>query len=171
MSVIPSPEYFSHVYTYVKWADLRQLDSIKPLSDEEYFKDRGWSFGNIHKLLLHCISAQNVWLDRFEGRKPVWIFDDPRYARRDSIEPMLIQTHTKMSLFLEKQAPQALAAVLTYPNLKGEIFSVPLWQLIVHVCNHSMHHRGQINSMIKLAGGNPPQVDYSAWATLHGGMR
>jgi uncharacterized damage-inducible protein DinB len=82
---------------------------------------------------------------------------------------MLHQTHEKMSAFLETQTSQSLAAVLTYPNLKGEVFSVPLWQLIVHVCNHSMHHRGQVNSMIKLAGGSPPQVDYSAWVTLHGG--
>jgi uncharacterized damage-inducible protein DinB len=71
--MIPPPDYFIHLYEYVKWADLRQLESTRPLSDDEYFKDRGWSFGNIHKVQLHELSAQSVWLDRFVGNKPIWV--------------------------------------------------------------------------------------------------
>ena len=168
--MIPSPDYFRHLYEYVKWADLRQLEAVEPLSDEQYFRDHGWSFGNIHKLMLHGISAQSVWLDRFQGNKPVWLFDDPQYTGRASIEPALRKTHGNVTAFLTKQTPESLATIIHYANLKGELFEVPLWQLLIHVCNHSMHHRGQLNSMIKLSGGKPVTVDYAAWVTNFGGM-
>ena len=168
--MIPSPDYFKHLYEYVKWADLRQLDAVKPLSDEQYFRDHGWSFGTVHKLLLHGISAQSVWLNRFQGNKPVWLFDDPMYSGRAAIETAMRATHDKGTAFLAAQTPASLAGVLHYTNLKGEPFDVPLWHLLVHLCNHSTHHRGQINSMIKLSGGEPAAVDYSLWVTSFGGM-
>jgi uncharacterized damage-inducible protein DinB len=161
--MIPPPEYFAHLADYVKWADLRQLESTKPLSDEEYFKDRGWSFGNIHKIQLHELSAQSVWLDRFVGNTPIWLFDDPRMTKRDAIEPEWQAIHDRLGTFLASQSPATLAADIAYSNLRGDPFSVPLWKLLVHVCNHSTHHRGQLNSMIKLAGGKPVSADYAMY--------
>lgn len=164
--MIPAPEYFSHLYTYVKWADLQQLHAASALSDEEYFKQRGWSFGNIHRIMLHEISAQSVWLDRFVGRPAVWVMDDPQYAARASIEPLWTLTHAKMTDFIASLTPDSLAATITYKTLKGDTFSVPQWQLLHHVCNHAMQHRGQVNSMIQLAGGQPPTVDYAYFVTV-----
>ncbi|HVT87364.1 MAG TPA: DinB family protein [Tepidisphaeraceae bacterium] len=162
--MIPPPEYFSHLYEYVKWADLRQLDAARSIIDEEYFKDRGWSFGNIHKIMLHELAAQNTWLQRFEGQKVVWLFDEPRMAARSSIEPEWTSIHQRFTNFLKKQSPQSLAASIGYINLRNESFVIPLWQLLVHVTNHATHHRGQLNSMIRLAGGKPLSTDYQAYA-------
>ena len=166
--MIPPPEYFSHLYEYVKWADLRQLESAKPLSDEEYFKDRGWSFGNVHKVQLHELSAQSVWLDRFLGNKTIWLFDDPRMAKREAIEPEWRAIHDRFTKFLSAQTPQSLAKDVAYTNLRGEPFAVPLWKLLVHACNHATHHRGQLNSMIKLAGGKPVSTDYAMYVMTAG---
>jgi uncharacterized damage-inducible protein DinB len=163
--MIPPPDYFTHMHEYVKWADLRQYETTKPLSDEEYFKDRGWSFGSIHKVMLHELAAQSVWLDRFLGQKQVWLFDEPRMANRGTIEPEWLKIHGRFSRFLAAQTAQSLAGIATYSNLRGDSFSVPLWKLLVHVCNHACHHRGQLNSMIKLAGGKPVLTDYALYAT------
>lgn len=164
--MIPAPEYFSHLYTYVKWADLRQLDAAMAVSEEEYFKQRGWSFGNVHRIMLHEISAQSGWLDRFVGRPTVWLMSDPQYASRDSIGPLWKLTHAKVTDFMASLTPALLAANITYTTLKGDTFTVPQWQLLVHVCNHAMQHRGQVNSMIQLAGGKPPTVDYAYYVTV-----
>lgn len=161
--MIPPPDYFVHLYEYVRWADLRQFEAAKLLGDDEYFKDRGWSFGNIHKVQLHELAAQSVWLDRFVGNKPIWLFDEPRLAERQAIEPELRLLHDRFAKFLASQSPTSLAAEITYLNLRGDKFTVPLWKLLVHVCNHASHHRGQLNSMIKLAGGKPVSTDYALY--------
>src|SRR5205823_12203413 len=120
--MIPTPEYFIHLYDYVKWADLRQLETTRPLSDEEYFKDRGFSFGNIHKVMLHELAAQNVWLNRFQGETAVWLFDDPRFGARNMIEPEWRAIHDRFTRFLTAQTPESLAATITYRNLRGDAF-------------------------------------------------
>jgi uncharacterized damage-inducible protein DinB len=157
--MIPPPQFFTHLFDYVKWADLRQLDSTRLLADDEYYKERGWSFGSIHKMLLHMLSAQSIWLDRFTGGKPIWLFDEPRLAKRDAIEPQWKQVHERGSRFFAEQTSQSLASAVA-----ADKFARPLWQLAIHLCNHSTYHRGQLNSMIQLAGGRPVETDYSIYA-------
>src|SRR5271169_3596242 len=121
-AMIPAPEFFVHLFEYVKWADMRQLEAVRPLSDEEYYKDRGFSFGTIHKIMLHELSAQNVWLHRFKGEKSVWLFDEPRMAQRATIEPEWEAIHKRFTTFVAQQTPQSLAAMVTYKNLRGDTF-------------------------------------------------
>jgi uncharacterized damage-inducible protein DinB len=161
--MIPPPDYFTHLFDYVKWADLRQLDATRGVSDDEYFKERGWSFGNIHKVQVHELAAQSVWLDRFVGDKAVWLFDDPRLAKREALEPQWRSLHARFTNFLRQQTPQTLVSEVRYTNFKGDPLAFPLWQLLVHTCNHASHHRGQLNSMIKLAGAKPISTDYAAY--------
>lgn len=162
--MIPSPDFFLHLAEYVTWADEKQLAATKPLSDEAYFKDYGWSFGNMHKLMVHMLSAQSIWLDRVaRDRTPTWLGDDPRMAERSAIEPAWRDIHERFAQFLGNQTPQSLAADVHYTNLRGRPFTVPLWNILMHALNHSMHHRGQLNSMIKLSGGEPAEVDYSVY--------
>jgi uncharacterized damage-inducible protein DinB len=165
--MIPPPEFFSHFFDYVKWADLRQLEVARALGDEEYFKDRGWSFGTIHNIMLHKLSAQNIWLNRFMGEATVWLQDEPRMKEREAIAPEWRGIHDRFTTFLAKQTPQSLAAVVAYKLRSGEPQSVPLWRLLSHVTNHSTHHRGQLNSMLKLAGAKPPVTDYSYYYTTY----
>lgn len=165
--MIPPPEYYSPFFEYVKWADFRQFDAAKMLTEEEYFKDRGWSFGTIHNLLLHKLAAQSVWLNRFQAEPTVWLMEEPRMKGRETIEPEWRGIHDRFAKFLAKQTPESLAAVISYKNNRGDPFSVPLWRLLSHVTNHSTHHRGQLNSMLKLAGAKPPVTDYSYYYTTH----
>lgn len=161
--IIPSPEYFQHMYEYVKWADFRHLEATRALSDEEYHKDRGWSFGTIHRVLLHELSAQSIWLDRFLGRPQVWLYDDPKMAKREALEPAWTAAHQRFTSFLHGLDSGALAKSISYTNLRNEPFSWPLWHLLTHTFNHATYHRGQLNSMLQLAGAKPASTDYQVF--------
>ncbi len=47
----------------------------------------------------------------------------------------------------------------SYRNLKGEAFTQPLLDSLVHVVNHSTYHRGQIATMYRQAGHAAPATD------------
>src|SRR5436190_8359067 len=125
--MIPAPEFFAHFFDYVKWADLRQLESTKPLSDQAYFKDHGWSFGNIHKLMVHQLGAQSIWLNRILAQTPIWLPDEPRMAARSAVEPEWRAIHERWAQFLADQTPQFLARDIRYSNSRGQTFTLPLW--------------------------------------------
>ena len=166
--MIPSPQFYQHYFQYVIWADKRQLELVSALPEADLCKDRGFSFGTIHKILVHELAAQSVWLDRFEGVAPVWLVDDPRLATLAVVEQMWPKVHQRGVKYIASLTPGRLASNLDYSNTRGEKFSLPLWELIFHMCQHSYYHRSQLNSMIKQAGGKPRSVDYSTWVSERG---
>jgi uncharacterized damage-inducible protein DinB len=48
---------------------------------------------------------------------------------------------------------------LSYKNIKGEPFTLPLVEQMQHVVNHATLHRGQVVGMIRQLGLQPPIVD------------
>jgi uncharacterized damage-inducible protein DinB len=116
------------------------------------------------------LSAQSIWLDRIVGRTPVWLADDSRMKERAAIEPEWRAVHERFSAFLDRQTERSLASDIRHTNMRGQTFALPLWNLLTHVCNHATHHRGQLNSMIKLSGGEPSEVDYSIFIKIEKGL-
>ena len=68
--------------------------------------------------------------------------------------------------FLGMQSPKSLSRIVQYKNTRGEIYNVPLGDLMLHVVDHGSYHRGQINTMIKHASGTPAAVAFHTYA-LH----
>ncbi|HEY7090002.1 MAG TPA: DinB family protein [Tepidisphaeraceae bacterium] len=161
--MIPSPRFYQQYFEYVVWADKRQLELVRQLPEAEYMRDRGFSFGSIHKILTHELSAQSVWLDRFQGAEPVWLEHKPGLETLAAVDDVWPRIHERGLKYMAALTPQKLAANLNYSNMRGEKFSLPLWELVFHMCQHSYYHRSQLNSMIKLAGGKPRSTDYATW--------
>jgi hypothetical protein len=47
----------------------------------------------------------------------------------------------------------------TYTNLAGKKITIVRYQALLHVVNHSTHHRGQVVTMLRQAGHTPPVTD------------
>ncbi len=55
---------------------------------------------------------------------------------------------------------------LTYLDLKGNQWTQPIWQLVLHVVNHATHHRGQAAGFLRTMGRVPPVLDLVAFYRL-----
>ena len=53
-----------------------------------------------------------------------------------------------------------LNRVVTYRNVEGKTLEYPLWQMLVHVANHSTYHRGQVTTMLRRLGAKPIGTDF-----------
>ena len=63
-------ETLRELFAYNRWATAKILDCVAPLSEEEFARPIGGSFGSIHGTLAHVYGAEWVWLERFRGRSP-----------------------------------------------------------------------------------------------------
>jgi uncharacterized damage-inducible protein DinB len=62
-------------------------------------------------------------------------------------------------------APVTMPWVEEYQKREGRTFSTPtLSETIFQVVSHSTYHRGQVNIRLRELGGEPPLVDFIAWA-------
>jgi uncharacterized damage-inducible protein DinB len=62
--------------------------------------------------------------------------------------------------FIEALTPLRLCEELAYINLRGERYSYPLWQQLVHVVNHSTYHRGQVTTLLGQLGAEAVSTDF-----------
>lgn len=153
-------ELLRDLFEYVRWADGQLITAARSVGDDAYHREQGISLGSIHKLQVHMMAAQWVWLCRWRGESPTRIENHEDYPNRDSVEQRWPLVHSAIFDFLGLQSPKSLAREVQYRNLKGEIFTAPLAELMMHVIDHAAYHRGQLNTMIKKAGGTPQPISY-----------
>jgi uncharacterized damage-inducible protein DinB len=139
------------------------------LDPDKYHHDFNISAGSLHKLLVHAMGAQIVWLSRFTGTPVTQFPSDSLYPTLQSIQEHWPKVHAELRDFVAKQTLESLQRVIHFKTMRGDAASGQLGQLLLHVTDHGTYHRGQENTLIKLAGGTPvsSEVFYYRWRVEH----
>ena len=115
--------------------------------------------GEALKLMAHILNAQQIWLLRLQKKDSsaiaVWGNIEP-----NKMEETMSQDHDNWKSYLENTDEQALMETLAYTNARGESYTNIAHDIIIHVFNHSTHHRAQISRMMREQAIEPPVTDY-----------
>jgi uncharacterized damage-inducible protein DinB len=153
-------EVLRELYDYNFWARDQQLAVCQKLSEEQLSRPLGSSFGTLRDTLKHVAGSEWVWMERFDGRDARSV---PWYQETTSLESLRARwalIEADLRRYLASLTPQALTAPLTYVNFKGETWTYPLWQTLLHLANHGTYHRGQITMALRQLGATPPAIDF-----------
>ena len=159
-------EHLRDLLEYVRWGDHLLLVAARSVADARYYEEQGISFGSLHKQLVHMMAAQWIWLQRYRGESPNRLENHDDYPKRMDLEQRWPLVHAALFDFLDSRSPKGLARPIEYRNTRGEVYSLALGDMFTHMLDHATYHRGQVNSMIKKAGGTPTAVSYQLFA-LH----
>lgn len=151
--------YFEKLYDYMYWANRRYFAVAEGLNDEQLHRMQGHSWGNIHAMLVHMMSAEAVWLQRWKGTSPKAYLNEDDYPTLADIKTRWSQQEADMRAFLSMQTDESLETEITYNNFRNETFRVPLWQMILHAANHATHHRGELAAMFALMNVPHPEEE------------
>lgn len=152
-------EYLQQVYDYSYWANRRYFAVAEGLTDEQLHRMQGHSWGDVHALLVHMLSSEWVWLQRWNGSSPKGHLNKDDFPTLDSVKARWDQQEAEMRAFIGAQTDESLEAVITYSSFIGETFHVPLWQMLMHVANHETHHRGELAAMFALMDVPHPEEE------------
>ena len=155
-----SLEVLRELYNYSFWARDQQLAVCAGLSEEQLARPLGSSFGSLRDTLAHLLGADWVWLQRFNGRSPRSLPWANEVQALETIRGRWQNIEEEMRDYLATLKPEALATALTYQNFKGETWTYPLWQCLVHLVNHGTYHRGQVTMALRQLGATPPGIDF-----------
>lgn len=162
----PSKDHLMQLFEYVRWADHRQMDACRSVPPGNYLKDYGFSFRNVHDTLVHMCAAQEIWLTRWEtsvggvAGSPARMLDRSDLPELETVRVYWGALHARFGDFLHRQSTSSLAKRIEWTTTDGKFYSLPLGHLVQHCLDHATYHRGQLNSLIKLAGGTPVRVMY-----------
>lgn len=146
-------------FEYDRWANARMLGVAEGLSPELFLKDLGSSFGSIRNTLAHIISAEWAWLERWNGTSPKQMLDPTGFPDVAALRERWAQVEKDQRAFLDALTQERLEADVDYFNLQGQPVTLPLWQLMLHMVNHSSYHRGQVTTMLRQVGAKPVATD------------
>ena len=62
-------------------------------------------------------------------------------------------------MFIRQLTDGSLLEVITYVNAQGEGWKYPLWQMVLHLSNHSSYNRGQATTMLRQLGVEAVPLD------------
>ena len=144
------------LWKYMVFGDQRILEASNTVDDAGFVWDQGISFGSLSKQIWHAMTAQRVWLTRLFGT-PVLYPDDPAPSRGE-LGKIWAEVHADLLTFSDALTPDMLQFPILAQSRAGLKAEVPTWAVMLHLADHATYHRGQINTMIKKAGGKPAPV-------------
>jgi uncharacterized damage-inducible protein DinB len=150
-------EYIRQAYEYMYWATGRYFAVAEGLTDEQLHQVQGHGWGDIHGTLVHMMSSEWVWMQRWQGSTPAGHLDKAAYPTLAALKARWAEVQSEMRAFIEQQTEESLRAEITYSNFRGETFHVPLWQMLAHIVNHETHHRGELAAMYALMDVSHPE--------------
>ena len=155
-----TPEDIATLFAFGRWANARTLGSVEGLSLEELVRPVGGSFGSVLGTLVHLYGADWVWLERWHGKSPRTLPAAQEIGSLDALAGRWRPVEDGMRIFAESLTAERMAEPLTYVSFKGDTFTRPLGETLVHIANHGTYHRGQVATLLRQLGKTPASTDY-----------
>jgi uncharacterized damage-inducible protein DinB len=166
------------LYAYNRWANLRMFSLLEKLSDEQFAASRQTSFPSIHETVFHILAAEWIWLKRWTGTPPIATqpvkgasFDTWKVLRAAGVPPpQNLHTVAELKSFcdsIEEERRQFMSGLtddaydspLSYRDMSGNAYTLPLAEAMQHVVNHGTYHRGQVTTLLRQAGAETIGLD------------
>ena len=145
-------DYFLNLFSYNSWANSRAIESLQEIESEK-----------ILGIMSHILDAQLTWLVRIK--------DSENASRNfwnlysvDEMKSLSEISNKNWEDFIGSISEDDLKNKISYTNSKGENYSNTIAEILTHVINHSSYPRGQIASLIRMAGGEPALTDFIVYS-------
>ena len=158
-----TPDDIANLFAYGWWAMGRTLETVTPLSADEFARSIGGSFGSVQGTFVHMWGADWVWLERFDGRSPSALPSGVTLTSVADVRARYDRIHEEQKRIVNALTPARLAEPLTYVNFAGQTCTYSVSDAMVHVVNHGTYHRGQIATLLRQLGKAPAPTDYLRW--------
>lgn len=143
------------------WANDRLLSACCGLTPAEFAAPRTSFFPSLRATLNHNLVVDLYYIDALEqgGRgRAIWE-DAPDHADPAALRTAQAAADTRLIAFCDALAPAD--PDLTVPTDRGRHGLVPerIDNLLAHLFQHQIHHRGQAHAMLAGTRIKPPQLD------------
>ena len=144
-------QYLIETFLFNEQANKKLLEKIKILPDKK----------EAVRFFSHLINSQNKWLKRIEvyPDDPKMDWWEPVYEL-DQLEELWEESLNAWITFLESKKEKELYEEVKFVGFDGAHWSCVLKDIPLQLIYHSIHHRAQVQTMIRLQGLDPDFLDY-----------
>jgi uncharacterized damage-inducible protein DinB len=127
---------------------------------EEFTKNREASFHSIRNIFIHTLNAVDYWLSflKKEGFKPRRKFGE--YKTFEDVKKYMEHIEKRMDNYLQLLSPAKLTEILTATDDDGKPVEVTAEDVLIHVFEEEVHHRGEFIALLWQMGIEPPLMSW-----------
>ncbi|MCH9648039.1 MAG: DinB family protein [Deltaproteobacteria bacterium] len=144
---------------YTLWADRRIVAAVSLVREEDASRSAGTSHGSLVGTLAHILGAEQMWFSRWVGDPLNEVPGIQEYADLAAVKNGFEEFWPQMEFFIASLSQELLQGDVDWNNSRGETHRRKLWQCILHLANHSSYHRGQVVTLLRQLGYEPPATD------------
>ena len=128
----------------------------------------GASFDSIRDIFVHSLQAEHFWMRRLSGKEIEGIYtpqDAPftRYNDVKSIREYADKVEAETNECLEKLTDEKLQSLFEYKGRDGNVNRNKVEDILMHVVEEEIHHRGEILCIYWQNNIQPPYTSYTAY--------
>ena len=149
---------------YNLWANNALVESIAELPEEDQTRTVTSSFPSLHATLLHMWDAESIWWQRIKLQEQIIRPSETVSADVNAARKGLLDQSKQWCNWVQEAQPHMFEHEFIYRNFRRETFKQPVWQVLLHLFNHSTYHRGQLITLLRQLGSTTiPNTDFIAW--------
>ena len=146
------------LYDYHYWARDRLLSAVELLTPDQFMRDMGNSFRSVRDTVAHIYSADWVWHARWLGDSPTALLPMDMFPDVATIRREWNGLEKRVDVLLAGLDDSSVERVFEYRLISGQPGSSVFWHSAQHVVNHASYHRGQVTTMMRQLGAEPPKA-------------
>jgi uncharacterized damage-inducible protein DinB len=133
--------------------------SFAKLSWDEFTENRQASFGSIRNIFIHTLKATDYWLDFLQNDNQRSKKKFEEFKTLKEIRAYMKQVENRMNRYVNSLSPENLKKKYKRSR-KGKIETVTAEDILVHVFEEGVHHRGELIALFWQMGTKPPRIGY-----------
>lgn len=148
------------LFDHNDWARGKLLDAAAPLDDAALDRPFEIGPGSLRATLYHLWAAEQVWLNRWLGDSDRSVLDHRPNWPVAELRKHADATADARNAYVARLGDAGLSTIITYHGPQQVRYEQPVGELMMHACNHAVHHRAQALNMLRRLGVTPPRLDY-----------
>lgn len=137
---------------YNLWANTKITDALRIIGPSLIDKEIASSFTSIRKTTYHIWGAEELWWKRLHGESLAKVPAMDFSGSYDEAVKHFLTVSKKFAELVKEKDENYLQTSNTYKDTRGNTWTNPHWQMIMHCMNHSTFHRGQLVTMMRAVG-------------------
>lgn len=154
---------------YNLWANGVLTTAVQALPHPLQVQPVNSSFPGLQATLLHMWDAESIWWQRLKLQEQITRPSAQFSGSTAAVVKGLLEQSRQWAEWVQGAHKHMLEHQFIYRNSKRETFKQPVYQVLLHLFNHSTYHRGQLVTMLRqLNSTSIPETDYIVWSRSHG---
>jgi uncharacterized damage-inducible protein DinB len=138
----------------------RYFDALSKLPWNELIKNREASFNSIRNIFIHTLRAADHWLDLLLKEKPQQRREFDEYETIEDVRKYMEHVEARMREYTSSLTPEGLLNKYKIRNDLGETVEVTAEDVLIHVFEEEVHHRGELIALLWQMEIEPPVMGW-----------